>query len=331
MAYKRRKRFAAKRMLKVRFYPSRRYYRRRRRNRKRHYKSRRFPKRTEVKVKSGSQDYIWQFNTSNVSNNGAKFYPGRVFYIPAISSAHSKCCLNIEQGTTVNTRIGSKIKPVKLRLCGSISYEPIFQKLFQHDLVQEPAGITGYYTVSGQSSTDHDVPHSFQLRLFVYQLRGGNAFDKTESVSNNFHSLMIVPNANSEQLDESQSLIDGIGVSKLIGEYHGTHDFDVVQMRQNIGTGKTPLRLGIGGQMRMLYTKTFTVQTGSRSSVPFRIVTRVPNRLVWPENFKGDMDVDSSTLCRNPICVVWVCVPQSYRPMGNISVHQSVQLFYTDS
>lgn len=123
-------------------------------------------------------------------------------------------------------------------------------------------------------------------------------------------------------------------MKKLFNFYSCTDSTPTVysaeKMKLNMGTGKTPLRLGIGGQFKLLYTKNFVLSSSQRSSIPFRIVTKVPNRLVWPESTDGSSTTTTQTYCRNCIYAVWVVVPQTPNPIGEIFLSNNIQLFYID-
>lgn len=293
MAYKRYKRFGAKKTRKRPRY-SRRYYRRR--SRISHYKYsrglRRFPKATEAKLVEFQQQHSWSFN-QDLENENVTFYPGLSCIIPFDTVG-----INIGQGTAVNQRIGAKVKPIKLRLSGVLSYDRHF---------------------SGNAI----IPESFHVRLLVYQVRGGNA-TKAPNTSD-YHPLAMVT---------SDGKVDGKRLQSLFNYYNVTDNqptvFTPTQMKMNMGTGKTPLRLGIGGQFKLLYTKNFVLSSTQKATIPFRIVTKVPNRLVWPENPNGAANPQPTSYCRNCIYAVWVVVPQTCNPIGEVFLSNNMQLFYID-
>lgn len=294
MAYKRYRRFGAKRTRKYFKGRGRRYYRRRRFfYNKRRRALRRFPKATEAKLVEFHHAYNWTFD-QNLDNDNVQFSPGACFIIPFANLG-----IDIEGGYAVNKRIGAKVKPIKLRISGVITFDRKFT-------LAEPI-----------------IPESFQIRLLVYQVRGGNGTKAPNTAD--YHPLAMVT---------TTGLLDGIQLKKLFNYYDATNSnpitFSATQMKNNMGTGKTPLRLGIGGQFKMLYTKTYTVSSSTRASVPFRIVTKVPNRLVWPEAPSGQTGAETTTYCRNCIYAVWVVIPQTPNPIGSIYLADHAQLFYID-
>lgn len=304
MAYKRSKRFAAKRVRKRFRSYGRRYYRRRSRAgryiRRRYY---RFPRSTEVKIVEGQQAHTWDFDNSLDVDNYT-FAPGLRLIVGSTASTEG---LFISQGSGVNQRIGMKITPVKLRLCGSLSYDRV------------------------PTQTTPAVPEAFQIALTIYQVRGGNI--KFSPSNENYHNLALYSAS-------SDSLLGGAEIKKLYNYYQSTapstqapladRTFTPDQLRQNMGTAKTPFRLGLGGQCKVLYKKTFTLQTGDRTSIPFRIVTKVPNRMVWPETDNGGTGTSISTQPRNAIYALWVVIPQSTKPYGNVNLTYQTQLFFLD-
>lgn len=269
---------------------SRRYYRRRYRKYKRYYRRGRRFPRA-TEVKSVSF-YSNQIwqFDQDLANQDVTFYPGFCSMFPS-----PQIGINIEQGTNSNQRIGAKVTPVKLRLSGSLSLDRVFAS----------PGI---------------LPQSFHVRLIVYQVRGGNgAFTPNQS---GYHPLAMTT---------TTGLLGPDQLKKLLSYYDGdTTTFSTTRMRNNMGTSKVPLRLGIGGQFKMLYTKTFVLSNQYTSTKPFRIVTKVPRRFVWPETPDGLKDNAPQANCRNSVFVVWICVPQSGNPVGYIHLNYNTQLFYID-
>lgn len=269
---------------------SRRYYRRRNRRFKRYYRRGRRFPRA-TEVKTVSFFTNQQWNfNQDLANQDVTFSPGICSIIPS-----PQIGIDIANGTGNNNRIGCKVTPVKLRLAGSLSLDRVFAK----------EGIQ---------------PQSFHVRLIVYQVRGGNAgFTPNQA---GYHPLAM---------DTSTGLLNAPQIKKLLSYYQGDNNvFQTTSMRANMGAGKTPLRLGIGGQFKMLYTKTFVLSNQYTSTKPFRIVTKVPRRFVWPEKPDGSKDNDTMGNCRNCVYIVWICVPQTPDPIGNVYLNYNTQLFFTD-
>lgn len=297
MAFKRFKRFRPRRTRKIARY-SRRYYRRRgaRSSYGRKYRgTRRFPRSKEAKMIEGVSASGWTF-TTDVENEDITFYPMNTTIIPSDMSS-----MNIAQGTNGHQRIGNKVRPIKLRLSGVLSYDRKFS-------LAEPI-----------------IPESFHIRLIVYQVRGANAAYVPNA--DGYHPLGIVT---------TNGLADAAQVQRLLNFYNdpypqGNHTvFTHEAMLKNMAASKTPLRLGIGGQFRMLYTRTFILSSSDKTSYPFRIVTKCPNRFVWPENSSGQVSQVAQN-CRNAVYICWLCVPQTKNPIGNIWLNYQTQLFYIDS
>lgn len=297
MAYKRYKRIRAKTVRKRARY-SRRYYRRRARKYRSYYRrGRRFPKATEVKQVTFNLDHKWSFNQELQNETVTNFFPGVCSVVPCAGSAIPPG-INIATGTSQSQRIGNKVSPIKMRFAGSLSLDREF-------------------------ASPNILPQSFHVRLIVYQVRGGNAA-YAPNVSG-YHPLAM---------DSTDGRLTGAHLKKLLNYYASTDNtagtFTSSQMRSNMGAGKTPLRLGIGGQFRMLYTKTFVLSDQHVSTKPFRIVTKVPRRLVWPEKPDGAKETDPEPSVRNAIYAVWFCVPQTVNPVGNVYLNYQTQLFYID-
>lgn len=298
MAYKRYKRIRAKTVRKRPRY-SRRYYRRRARKYRSYYRrGRRFPKTTEVKSVSFTLNHRWDFN-QELANENVDFYPGVCSILPFPSTnGYTVPGIDIAQGTSQSQRIGNKVSPIKMRFSGTLSLDREF-------------------------SSSTILPQSFHVRLLVYQVRGGNAGNTPSSLG--YHPLAV---------GDTNGLLDAYYIAKLLNYYAYTdsarHTFTPDQMRQNMAASKTPLRLGIGGQFRMLYTKTFVLSDQHVSTKPFRIVTKVPRRLVWPEKSDGAKDSDPKPGVRNAIFAVWIVVPQTANPVGTVHLNYQTQLFYID-
>lgn len=326
---------------------SRRYYRRRRRTGRRKYsKYRRFPRSTEVK--SVAYQVVQSFNVNLTHGTGLdnvywEEAPACMFVCPSVTATFGPegqqhfitCCMNVPQGTGISERIGAKIKPIKFRLTGSINYSNPFYSAVAN-------GSTSLQTIANETQ----LPRSFAVRLFVYQVRGGNS-STYPLRGTEFHPLGLSP---LEKYDANWnpncSKISSNEVKKLLGTYEADDERQTFkQLMSNTSAVKAPLRLGIGGQFRMLYHKVFYVSS-TRPSCPFRIVTKVPRRLVWPEVITGSMNVDSALSVRNPIYCMWLVVPLTIPASLNISttsqqialfsddrvsIGYQAQLFYTDS
>lgn len=303
MAFKRYRRFGARSFRKrARHYRRRRYYRRFR-GAKRVGRYRRFPRSTETKIAQFLGGAVWQFQSQDSALASASFPPMHACCIPKTPDA-TQLGVAIANGTDNQTRIGSKIKPIKLRFSGAVSYTR-----------QAPS--------SAGSHTYNYAPAAFALRVVIYQVRGGNGSSSTGDAA--FHPMAIVTDATGSAT--------GLQARKIFGTYYcGSNGLDQTadDLRRNIMVSKGPLRLGIGGQMRMLYNKTYTMQTGGRTSIPFRIVTKIPRRFVWAEQPNGAGGVATQTTCRNPVYATFTLVPLTAQPEGDVILDYQCDCFFID-
>lgn len=317
MAYRRKRSKMASRSSYRRRYSRRRRYRRY--NSRRTYRRyRRFPKHSECKTIVKAVSYYWAFdNPTLVTESTVQFAPMRVFVLPGISQNYANAVAPLNQSLTNSGRIGAKVSPVKLRITGSMSYSP------PNYIEDEP------------TRTMQILPGAFHLRLVVMQLKGCKT-DLTTSFDEDYHPLIIPPFTTNEfNGDKSKSCVNGKGVAKIFGRYKFTEGGDHTRFSSddmcfNMSAGVTPFRQGIGGQMRMLYTRTFRIDSGTHNSIPFRIVTKVPRPFVWPEKVDGFMDVETQSLCRNPVVIYWLLVPQTNLPHGRVYLNQQIECFFTD-
>lgn len=302
MAFKRFKRFGFGKTRKRSRYSRRRYYRRRSRPGRSVRRYRKFPRSSEAKVVSGNSGCNWVFAEDDTAPNNYTFYPMHTYHVFKGANDTSPGLI-VAPGTGSNQRIGAKFTPIKLRFSGSISFQ----------------------RAEYVSDVDY-VPRAFAVRLIIYQVRGGNAGSHSNEAG--YHPLALVANA--------EGMADATQVTKLIGFYSNNplepNIFGSERMIENIGAAKGPMRLGIGGQMRMLYQKTWTLQTGTRSSIPFRIVTKVPRRIVYPEvndGGAGNAQVTGGTP-RNCVYAAWIIVPQNVPAIGTVRLRYQCDAFFID-
>ena len=274
----------------------RRYTRKRRYRRKfyrRYYK--RFPKGTEVKSKSADADGTIKpsfYDSAEVTYMSYSF--GRYVTIGGSSTSFN---IPITQGTGQGQRVGNKIEPIKLRISGT----------FQVD--DSALGNTG-------------APNFWQIRCLVYQVRGGNP--SVEPSNTNYHQLAM---------SGSNGNCTGTDLNKLLCQWahNSSTSVNIDQWRRNNFLAKCPLRRGIGGMMRVLYKKSFWINTQKNPVKQFRFITKVPKRLVFPENTSGEGD-EAFSSCNNAIYVCFFFQPGSFQeecvPQLYYSYH--VDFFYTD-
>lgn len=272
----------------------RRYTRRRRYRRKYPRRSgRRFPKGTEVKSKSINQNGTIQPATDLGSGN-LQFYPGFAFSVGGDPSTSYN--IAIPQGTAQGERVGSKIEPIKLRLSGT-------------------------FQLIGRSVNANNPPNFWQVRMLVYQVKGANATYAPSSAD--YHSMSV-----------GTGNVGATLLSRIFSEYKYVNQdtFTEEHWRSNNGISKIPLRRGIGGLCRVLYKKSFWINTQKNPIKQFRIVTKVPRRLVYPETPVANQGDVTNTNCNNAIYILFVVQPGAYAvndfPYLYWSFH--ADLFYTD-
>lgn len=300
MAFKRYRRFKSRSFRKRGRFGRyrRRYYRRPRSKRVGRY--RRFPKYTETKVGSFVAGAQWNFPFSQNETANYSYKCMHAACVPKTPDTN-QIGFPIVNGTDNSSRIGSKISPLKLRLSGALSYS----------------------RNTTEVSTNNLLPGAFAFRCIIYQVRGGNGTHSTADVA--YHPLQITTDA--------AGFADGGQARKLFSNYSvqdGNEQHTIDDIRSNIKLSKGPLRLGIGGQMRMLYNKTYMLQTGTRSSILFRIVTKIPRRFVWAEPANGNDAIDAEATCRNAVFITWTLIPMNPQPVGDLTLDYQADLFFTD-
>lgn len=273
----------------------RRRYTRRRRYRRKYPKrsGRRFPKGTEVKSKSLNEDGTI-VPATDLGTGNLQFYPGFAFTIGGNSAtAHN---IFINQGAGQGERVGAKIEPVKLRLSGT-------------------------FQLIGVSANVNNPPNFWQVRMLVYQVKGANSANQPSS--NDYHSMSVgTGNVSAERLPS------------IFSEYVYTtaNTFTEAQWRANNGIAKIPLRRGIGGLCRVLYKKSFWINTQKTPIKQFRVVTKLPRRIVYPETANPNQGDNVTGNCNNAIYILFVVQPGSFAVNDFPKLYWSfhADLFYTD-
>lgn len=353
MAFKRYKRFRYRKARKNRYRRRRAVRYSRRRGAKRSWRNRRFPRGTEVKSHANHQQVRWDVSYSRGANNSVSWseYPMRTFVFPApertleVGTVNAKQTNNMDiaDGTGISERIGGKIKPIKLRIYGSMALNDSWLNAQRVILNQQTTNSqVPAQGAMAQDIIESDVRVSFAVRLFVYQVRGGNSNKHPQD--KDYHPLAL----ENVKLNDRPATPFGNAsqVKKLLAAYAGTDTLQTFEnMLDNISAVNQPLRLGIGGQFRMLYTKVYYLSS-IKPARPFRIVTKVPRRLVWPEIQDGANDIVLSNYARNAIYIAWLLIPlnppskhppQASFGLSNASAAERsvdlsyhVQMFYTD-
>lgn len=326
MAYRRYSRYKRKYGRKGYSRYRRRFRRSRFRRRYSRGKYRRFPKSTETKVVSKVSGHYWDMSDALVHlvNSNLVFHPVRMVAIGGISDAFFN--IKIPQGTGISNRIGAKVKPIKLRLSGVMNYVGPLQS---NGTVANP---NNNNNATLGMVLPMESPQAYQLRLIVYQVRGGNS--DVDIGNANYHPLGLIPLGNGTEVlsyEDNVARANAAGLRNLLQNYYYTdnsYSFSQQELISNSGVGKIPFRLGIGPMMRVLYNRTWTLQSGYKTSMPFRIVTKVPRTLVYPS---GNGAEATESVVRNAIFIAWILIPMSPLPTGKVTLNYNVELFYTDS
>lgn len=294
----------------------RRYHRRRYGRYKRKYRRyrRRYRRASRTEVKCVSKECYYAVNTQNVPVNddrmaGIKFKPMNIFIVGCPPPDGFNYCVGFTEGTGPQQRIGAKISPIKLRLSGAISIDFGDSR---SDVMPDPAA---------------EQPNFWQIRLLIYQVRGGNT--QYNPYSQFYHPLAL------EVVDTNGGCYPS-QIKKLLSTYQGTDGNAINYTREswlsNQGMCKFPLRRGIGGQMRVLYSKSFWINATKNPVKQFRIVTRRPRSLVWTEDLSGADNHNILTQPRNSIYICWMYQPGNYDASKQLPIYLSCQyeLFYKD-
>lgn len=282
---------------------ARRYTRRRRYRRKYSRRSgKRFPKGTEVK--SISKTFNGSVTPANSTANDVqflKFYPGHFVVIGGGSGAN---CIYIPQGTAQGQRVGAKIEPVKLRVSGAFSLSPKAADQVQY------------------------APNFWQIRLLVYQVKGGNS--SYEATNENYHQLAMNGTTGNIIAGDLIKLFPNYFFSSSTTQDGVT--YTGANWRANNSIGKVPLRRGIGGLCRVLYKKTFWINTQKNPVKQFRFITKVPRRFVYPESTTSPSGDTTANVANNAVYILWVYQPGAFdvSAVPNLHYDYHVDLFYTD-
>lgn len=237
--------------------------------------------------------------------------------------------MKIAQGTGASQRVGAKIKPVKLRLSGVLNY------IGPNTANGTVANPNNNNNATLGMTLPMESPQGYQLRLIVYQVKGGNS-DNGVGTSN-YHPLGLINLDNGQQVltyEDNVARAQATGLRSLLQHYYYTgndYTFTNEDLISNSGVGKMPFRLGIGSMLRVLYNRVWTLQSGYKTSIPFRIVTKVPRRLVYPQSNSSDDVGSRESNVRNAIYIAWILIPMSPLPTGKVTLNYNAELFYTDS
>lgn len=282
-----------------RFNYSRWYRRRRYRRRYPKRSGRRFPKGTEVKSVTKVVNFQQQIGVVSGANL-ITYKPGFCTIIGG-SDNNSAFNLAITKGAESYQRVGTKIEPVKLRISGSLTL-----------------------TTSSDGQVN-SAPNFWQVRCIVYQVKGGNA--GFEPNNGGYHQMAMTT---------ADGTIGGSTLlNVLMSYYHQANDiqFTPENWLANNVLAKIPLRRGIGGICKVLYKKSFWVNSQKNPVKQFRFITRKPARFVWPETTTNQGDANNNAaVVNNAVYILWMFQPGAFRAAitPDINLTYSVDLFYTD-
>lgn len=269
---------------------------------------RRFPKGTEVKSISKSvQTTLMPVNATVSSEKVIQFKPGYAFIIG--SSESNSYTMSIPQGYAQGQRVGAKIEPIKLRISGCLS-------------LAEP----------GETLTDNylHIPNFWQVRVLVYQVKGANAAVLPDN--ENYHQLAMVTGDDTGWVAPSQfrkllmTYMNNGNVNDDRSEFTNDH------WNRNNLLGRIPLRRGIGGLCRVLYKKTFWINSQKNPIKQFRFITKCPKRFIYPETMTRDDSNTPETVANNCVYILWMFQPGDFnvKSVPRLNISFNVDLFYTD-
>lgn len=316
MAYRFKKRYR-KRSLR-----NRRRYGRYRYSRSRKYRNFRSRRRSKPEYKrievhdsfSETFQYSQEITEGNLTVTGLYGTYGFVHGIGGCGDQSHNFFYNITQGTAATRRIGNKINPVKLRVYGTISFTPY-------------------------AEVEMITPSSVMVRCVIFQVRNGNPeYAPNDAQYSSVNPIFDWDNGRNTAASGARLFVNypiRTGVV-TINQQRVTTTFirqDDINTAQTIA--KVPFRLGIGGSIKILKDKTYSLNTGHVTSIPYRFKCKKPNRMVWPESTE-DANLPFS-ICKNNIFMCWFIIPTarySYNlqpRFGEVKISSSVEMFYLDN
>lgn len=330
-------------------YRSNRYRRRARRRRYRYRKYRRYYRRSRrqrPEYKRLEFRSAWAFESlSTLSLNDANAQVQTVmpfwydfFCIGASNPPNipSKC-INIENGSGINQRIGAKIRPTAIRFFGTMSIYTDDQ-IFPSDDLEPVNNVNGcmlrmivFQIRNGNNDVSPLTRNFSEVNPFVVNYAGGsnndyplnqyNRLDASYFPSTDWFSRFFSVKSVIEQetkvvtIDSAQKINVVDYVSDDNRAYFGTY-------------AKCPYRAGIGTYMRILKDKLYYFNPTTHPTFAFRFKTKKPYRMVWKESTSQENALESN--CKNPIYIV--CIP--IYPVGanscKIEMNLNAQMYYTD-
>lgn len=329
-------------------YRSNRYRRRTRRRRYRYRKYRRYyrrARRQRPEYKRLEFRSAWSFKAnpvpifaSNQNKHVVQPFWYDFFCIGASNppSIPNKC-INIENGSGINQRIGAKIRPTAIRFFGTLSIYNENQDLSSNTL-NEVGNVNGcmfrmiVFQIRNGNNDVSPLTRTFsEVNPFVVNYAGGVNDDYP---LNNYNNLDATYFASPDWFSRFFSVKSVIEQDTQVKTVDDTQKINVVDYiddanRAYFGTyAKCPYRAGIGTYMKILKDKLYYFNPTTHPTFSFRFKTKKPYRMVWKESATQENTLESN--CKNPIYIV--CIP--IFPVGisqaKIEMNLNCQFYYTD-
>lgn len=243
-------------------------------------------------------------------------------------------CIPIRQGPGVDQRIGAKIRPVALRLYGTMSVELRTQQLT---------------AATPQLNAVNNV-NACMVRMLVFQVRNGNTeYSPLGSYFSPVNPHIVVhTEINGAQVpiarynDQAATYYCDTDWFGKIFSYNypfehwelndgGGSVFDGIPVDDRYKAGvyaKCPYRNGIGASLKILKDKLYYFNPTTSPTFAFRCKTKRPYRMVWKESPNDDNELTEN--CKNPIYIVFIPI----FPVGvnglKICINLNCQFYFTD-
>ena len=247
-------------------------------------------------------------------------------------------CVPLRQGTNVDQRIGAKIRPLPIRLFGTISIETEAQPdginqtgltsvanvnacMLRMMVIQIRNGNTDYNPLGNMFSginpsvvASSNVPNVGDVRVTSYNGQPQNWFSETSWFSKMFTTSIEF------QYDEQYNL-----ENNALNVTEGVRIAD----RYNWGIfAKAPFRSGIGASVKILKDKLYHLNPTTAPTFGFRCKTKRPYRMVWKESRQNDNELTEN--CKNPIYIIFIPIYPVGINISKICVNCNVQFYYSD-
>lgn len=318
MAYftKANRRYSRRRYYKRRFKRGRYFYRRRKGYRRYHRKT----KLAEYKRIEFAAHEEFMAQSKNVTYGGET----KVGFV-VLPSFHtfttigsSRAGVTIPQGYLNAQRIGNKINPYKLRVWGTLALTPSFDN-------------------NGQPLTNPNLT-ACQVRVIVMQVRAGNTeWDPANINFTDWNPYVEIYSPN----NQTQSYVSPQFMNRILSQYPqvkfwvpnaqtGIREQFVwgTEYAEYTATSKSPYRMGLASYVRILKSKTYTLQSGYKTTLPIRFKCKKPSRMIWCEHKTADNTTEEN--CRNPIYIVAIPLFLGSFPNARLEVNFNVDMSYTD-